>query len=122
MSSTNNVKSMDVPPGYTIGTLADGQQFLVPNFMVLATDLALKTQDKCNSVAILEASHGVSDHPLIRFYHILLTFLPTVLPTILPILHLFADCNSLIVYFIHSHYVKITSHKVSLLQEMWRLQ
>jgi hypothetical protein len=50
----------DVPPGYAIGTMPDGRHYLVPDFMIGSTDLALNTQSMMRSFSFKEAPGGVS--------------------------------------------------------------
>ena len=50
----------DVLPGYSIGKMPDGRHYLVPDFMICSTDLALNTQRMVNSFNFKEAPGGVS--------------------------------------------------------------
>ena len=55
-----NDSKVDVPPGYSIQQMPDGHEYLVPNFLVDCTDLAIKTQAQVNSLKVREAPGGVS--------------------------------------------------------------
>jgi hypothetical protein len=48
-----------VPPGYSIGQAPNGHHYLVPTFMMDATDLALNTHSRKLSGAIKQAQGGV---------------------------------------------------------------
>ncbi|KAF8328755.1 hypothetical protein F5887DRAFT_924092 [Amanita rubescens] len=48
----------NIPPGYTIGTYQDGKQYLVPTFLVKATDLAIRAQELKGTYKVFQASSG----------------------------------------------------------------
>jgi hypothetical protein len=52
--------SWQTPPGYSVGTTPDGHHYLVPNFMIRATDLALETDHMRTSMNLEQAQGGVS--------------------------------------------------------------
>ena len=58
-----NDSKVDVPPGYSIQQMSDGHEYLVPNFLIDCTDLAVKTQAQMDSLKVREAPGGVSDVP-----------------------------------------------------------
>jgi hypothetical protein len=60
-SSLPSSSTLRVPPGYTIAEM-EGHRYLVPNFMVLATNLALQTERMKNSMTVMQAKGGVSLH------------------------------------------------------------
>ncbi len=50
-----------IPSGYTIGTYQDGKQYLVPTFLVKATDVAIRAQELKGTYKVFQSSNGVSD-------------------------------------------------------------
>lgn len=50
-----------IPPGYSVGTGPNGKQYLVPTFLLSATDLALRAQELQGTYKVLQGSSGVSD-------------------------------------------------------------
>jgi hypothetical protein len=49
-----------IPPGYTVGQSPDGHDYLVPKFLLSATDLALKTRIIKDEVDVMHGKGGVS--------------------------------------------------------------
>jgi hypothetical protein len=62
-NSTDSIDSTtsasDIPPGYSIGEMPNGHHYLVPHFMIHATDLAIETQSQMELINIKEARGGV---------------------------------------------------------------
>ena len=52
--------SWQTPAGYSVGTTPDGHHYLVPNFMIRATDLALETDHMRMLMNLEQAQGGVS--------------------------------------------------------------
>jgi hypothetical protein len=58
-STHTNESPLKIPPGYTACEM-DGRLYLVPNFLLPATKLALETQKIQRSLNIQQATGGVS--------------------------------------------------------------
>jgi len=55
--STN--KPLNIPPGYTACQMPDGHDYLIPNFLLLATRLEQETEKIQRTLNIEEAPGGV---------------------------------------------------------------
>ena len=51
-----------VPPGYTIRQMPDGNNYIVPKFLIDATDLAIQSETMKKSLEVEQAPSGVSTH------------------------------------------------------------
>lgn len=59
---TNQATSLSaIPPGFTIGTAPDGQQYLVPSHMVPALDQAFASYQAKINIGVPAALGGVSE-------------------------------------------------------------
>lgn len=61
--STSPHLPFKLPPGYSIGQGPDGVQYIVPNYLVPATDLALQTEQRKSAMNVDLAPGGVSLFP-----------------------------------------------------------
>jgi hypothetical protein len=51
---------LSIPPGYSIREMPDGRNYIVPNFMIDATNLAVQSESMKRSLKVGEAPGGVS--------------------------------------------------------------
>lgn len=54
-----------LPPGYSVGRGPDGVQYIVPNYLVPATDLALRSQQQKSILNVHLAAGGVRCFPFL---------------------------------------------------------
>jgi hypothetical protein len=52
----------DIPPGFSVLQRPDGRNYLVPNFLIDETNLAIKSEDMKRSLDVEHAQGGVSMH------------------------------------------------------------
>lgn len=66
----------NLPPGYSVGQGPDGVQYIVPNHLLPATDLALRSEHQKSLLNVHLAPGGVRCFPLSLFLssHLLATF------------------------------------------------
>jgi hypothetical protein len=50
-----------IPPGYSMKEMSDGRNYLVPDFMIDATNLAIQSQAMKRSLNVQQAPGGVSN-------------------------------------------------------------
>jgi hypothetical protein len=50
----------DIPPGFSIQQMSDGRNYVVPDFLLDATDLAVRSEELKKSLEVQQAPGGVS--------------------------------------------------------------
>ena len=58
-STVHATSTPDVPHGYSVCDMPDGYRYVVPDFMIRATDLAIEMQSQMRSINVEKAPGGV---------------------------------------------------------------
>jgi hypothetical protein len=58
----------NVPAGYSVRQMPDGQNYVVPNFLINSTDLAVQTQAMKEFMEVQKAPGGVSHISLLKMF------------------------------------------------------
>jgi hypothetical protein len=59
---------LNIPPGYSVREMSDGHKYIVPNFLINATELDIQSDALKRSLEVRRAPGGVS-HSLVQNKH-----------------------------------------------------